>query len=99
MVLHWHTKLKIYNHQTPKYSKVSGNEKKSSIAKCLKKKEYIDIYYLNISYWMDTKWMLLTKQRVYWLIIKKQIEKKLIISLKKSFFKSFSGQNKVNSSI
>ena len=42
--------------------------------------------------------MLLTKQRVYWLIIEKQIEKK-IISLKKGFFKSFSGQNKVNSSI
>ena len=44
--------------------------------------------------------MLLTKQKVYWLIIEKQIEKKtLIISLKKGFFKSFSGQNKVNSSI
>ena len=40
--------------------------------------------------------MLLTKQRVYWLITKKQIEKKtLIISLKKGFFKSFSGQNKL----
>ena len=39
--------------------------------------------------------MLLTKQRVYWLIIKKQVEKKkLIISFKKGFFKSFSGQNK-----
>ena len=33
------------------------------------------------------------------LIIKKQIEKKNTISLKKGFFKSFSGQNKVNSSI
>ena len=40
--------------------------------------------------------MLLTKQRVYWLIIKKQIEKKtLIISLKKGFFKSFSGQKSI----
>ena len=38
MVLHWHTKLKIYNHQTPKYSKVSGNEKKTSITKYSKKK-------------------------------------------------------------
>ena len=35
--------------------------------------------------------MLLTKQKVYRLIIKKYIEKKLIISLKKGFFKSFSG--------
>ena len=44
--------------------------------------------------------MLLTKQRVYWLITKKQIEKKtLVISLKKGFFKSFGGQNKVNSGI
>ena len=44
--------------------------------------------------------MLLTKQKVYLLITKKQIEKKtLIISLKKGFFKFFSGQNKVNSSI
>ena len=45
-----YTKLKIYNRQTPKYSKVSGNEKKTNITKYLKKKEYIDIYYLNISY-------------------------------------------------
>ena len=43
--------------------------------------------------------MLLTKQRVYRLIIQKQIEKKKIISLKKGFFKSFSGQYKVNSGI
>ena len=44
--------------------------------------------------------MPLTKQKVYQLIIQKQIEKKtLIISLGKGFFKSFSGQNKVNTSI
>ena len=24
-----YTKLKIYNHQTPKYSRISGNEKKT----------------------------------------------------------------------
>ena len=39
--------------------------------------------------------MLLTKQRVYWLIIKKQVEKKnWLFLLKRAFFKSFSGQNK-----
>ena len=43
--------------------------------------------------------MLPTKQKIYWLIIKKQTKKTLIISLKKGFFKSFSGQNKVDSSI
>ena len=32
----------------------------------------LEYFVLNIY----TKWMLLTKQRVYWLIIKKQIEKK-----------------------
>ena len=41
--------------------------------------------------------MVLPKQKVYWLIFKKQTEKKnVIIPLKKGFFKSFSGQNKVN---
>ena len=43
--------------------------------------------------------MLLTKQKIYWLIIKKQIEKNLDYFFKKGFFKSFSRQNKVNSSI
>ena len=32
-----YTKLKIYNRQTPKYSKVSGNEKKTNITKYFKK--------------------------------------------------------------
>ena len=32
-----YTKRKIYNHQTPKYSKVSGNEKKTNITKYFKK--------------------------------------------------------------
>ena len=41
--------------------------------------------------------MTLTKQKVY---LKKQTDKKktFIISLKKGFFKSFSGQNKKDSS-
>ena len=47
----------------------------------------VEYFVLNIY----TEWMLLTKEKIYWLIIKKQIKKTLIIS--------FSGQNKANSSI
>ena len=43
--------------------------------------------------------MLVTMQKIYWLIIKKQTEKTLVISLKKGFFKFFSGQNRVDGSI
>ena len=45
----------------------------------------IEYFVLNIY----TNWMVITKQKCYWLILKKkQIEKKtLIISLKKGFFK------------
>ena len=50
MVPHRHTKLKIYNHQTPKYSIGIWNEMKTNITKYFFKKIYIDIYYLNISY-------------------------------------------------
>ena len=46
---------------------------------------------------MYTKLMLLTKQKIYWLIIKKHIGKN-IISFKKGSFRSFSGQ-KAKSSI
>ena len=38
MVLQTYAKQKNYNHQTPKYSKVSGNKKKTNITKYLKKK-------------------------------------------------------------
>ena len=80
--------------------RVSGNEKKTNITKYfLKKKIYryilVEYFVLNIY----TKWMLLTKQKIYWLIIQKQIEKTLIISLKRAFFKSLGGQKKVNSNI
>ena len=53
--------------------------KKKKIGKYFLKKEDMDIYYLNISYWkhiLNTKWKLLTKRKVYWLIIKKEIGKK-----------------------
>ena len=53
--------------------------KKKKIGKYFLKKEDIDIYYLNFSYWkhiLNTKWKLLTKRKVYWLIIKKEIGKK-----------------------
>ena len=64
---------------------------------------YIYIYmYILAEYFVlniYTKWMLQTKQKIYWLIIKKQTEKTLIIPLKKGFFKSFSEQNNVDSSI
>ena len=41
-----YTKLKTYNHQTPKYSKGTN------ITKYFFLEKYIDIYYLNISYWI-----------------------------------------------
>ena len=59
--------------------------------------KYILVAYFVLNIY--TKWMLLMKQKIYWLIIKKQTEKTLIISLKKGFFKSFSGQNRVDSNI
>ena len=40
-----------------------------------------------------TKWMLLTKQKISWLIIKKQIEKNIDYFFKKDFFKSFRQQS------
>ena len=51
MVLHRHIlnkKFTITRHRN--ILRVSGNEKKTNITKYFLKKEYIDIYYLNISY-------------------------------------------------
>ena len=84
MVLHRQTlnyKFTITTHQN--ILRVSGNEKKTNIAKYLKN-EYIYIFVEYFLWNIYTKWMLLTKQKIYWLIIKKQIQKTLIISLKKA---------------
>ena len=52
MVPHRHTKLKIYNHQTPKYSKGIWNEMKTNITKYFFKKIYryilLEYFILNI---------------------------------------------------
>ena len=102
MALHRHIlnkKFTITLHQN--ILRVSGNEKKTNITEYFKKKNiyrYILLEYFVLNIY--TKWMLLTKRRLRWLVIKKQIgNKTLTISLKKGFFKSFSGQNKANSSI
>ena len=51
MLLHRHI-LKIYDHQTTKYCKGICEWKKKYITRYFLKKEYIDIYYLNILYWI-----------------------------------------------
>ena len=83
----------LHRHILNQTLRVSGNEKKTNMRKYLKKRNiYIYIYYILVEYYVlniYTKWMVLTKQKVYWLIIKKQTEKN--ISLKKGFIKSFMG--------
>ena len=55
----------------------------------------VEYFVLNIY----ANWIVLTKQKVYYFLRKKQKKRKMLIFSLKKGFKSLSGQNKVNSSI
>ena len=92
MVLHRHIlnqKFTITRHRN--ILSASGNEKNNitNITKYFLKKEYI---YILVEYFIlniYTKWMLLTKQKIYWLTFKKQIGKNLDYFSKKGLLQIF----------